>query len=126
MTLASDRAFPRHSHDQLGIGVIISGAHRSWSGIGHVEAEAGDMIMVNPGEMHDGTPVAGGERAWQMLYFDPLLAAEITNDGDVGSVEMVRAAARDPALTSLFARLFACITAPTADPFLIEERCCAW
>lgn len=46
-TLASDRVFPRHSHDQLGVGVIVSGAHRSWSDIGNVEARAGDIIMVN-------------------------------------------------------------------------------
>jgi AraC-like DNA-binding protein len=55
-TLTSDRTFPRHSHDQLGIGVMLSGAHRSWSGVGHVEAQSGDIIMVNPGEMHDGMP----------------------------------------------------------------------
>lgn len=55
-TIASDRTFPRQSHDQLGIGVMLSGAHRSWSSIGHVEARAGDVIMVNPGEMHDGMP----------------------------------------------------------------------
>jgi AraC-like ligand binding domain len=47
MTLTSDRSFPRHSHDQLGIGVIFHGAHSSWSGVGQVEALAGDVIMVN-------------------------------------------------------------------------------
>ena len=61
-TLASDRVFPRHSHDQLGIGMMVSGAHRSWSGIGNVEAHADDIIMVNPGEMHDGMPLGDGPR----------------------------------------------------------------
>ena len=56
MTLASNHHFPRHSHDQFGVGVIAFGAQRSWSGVGHVEASAGDVIMVNPGEMHDGAP----------------------------------------------------------------------
>ena len=56
MTLASNHHFPRHSHDQFGVGVITFGAPRSWSGVGHVEASAGDVIMVNPGEMHDGAP----------------------------------------------------------------------
>src|SRR5260370_31585975 len=76
-TLASDRAFPRHSHDQLGIGVMFSGAHRSWSGVGHVEAQAGDIIMVNPGEIHDGMPVGDGVREWRMLYLDGPLVAPI-------------------------------------------------
>ena len=49
VSLKSLRQFPRHSHDQFGIGVINSGGHRSWSGIGWVDAICGDMIMVNPG-----------------------------------------------------------------------------
>ena len=62
MTLFSNHTFPRHSHDQFGIGIMTSGAQRSWSVIGQVESEAGDVIMVNPGEMHDGMPVDGFAR----------------------------------------------------------------
>ena len=51
LSLASDRAYPRHSHDQFGIGVIAFGGHRSWSGRGAVEAGPGDVIMVNPGAL---------------------------------------------------------------------------
>src|SRR5260370_19884411 len=69
-TLASDRAFPRHSHDQLGIGVMFSGAHRSWRSDGHGEAQASDSIIVNPGQMHGGMPVrGGGDRVGRLLYF---------------------------------------------------------
>ncbi|WP_205186981.1 AraC family ligand binding domain-containing protein, partial [Burkholderia sp. LMG 13014] len=60
ISLESDRAFPRHAHDEFGVGVIVSGAHRSWSGRGQVDALAGDAIMVNPGEMHDGSPIEVG------------------------------------------------------------------
>ena len=49
MTLVSNHHFPRHSHDQFGIGVIAFGAQRSWSGVGLVSAFAGDVIMANPG-----------------------------------------------------------------------------
>lgn len=35
-----------------------------------VEAGAGDLITVNPGEVHDGAPI-GESRAWAMLYFPP-------------------------------------------------------
>ncbi len=34
----SDRSFPRHMHDQFGIGVIERGAQKSASGRGIVEA----------------------------------------------------------------------------------------
>ena len=45
MTLVSNHQFPRHSHEQFGIGVMAFGAQRSWSGIGSVSARAGDVIL---------------------------------------------------------------------------------
>lgn len=72
--LVSARAFPRHAHDQFGLGVLLSGAQRSWSGRGHVEAGPGDVITTNPGEMHDGVPSAGAQRAWRMVYLSPSAA----------------------------------------------------
>lgn len=72
--LVSARAFPRHAHDQFGLGVVISGAQRSWSGRGAVEAGAGDVITTNPGEMHDGVPASGAPRAWRMIYLNPSVA----------------------------------------------------
>ncbi|MDQ1185358.1 helix-turn-helix domain-containing protein [Agrobacterium larrymoorei] len=67
----SDRSFPRHMHDQFGIGVIERGAQKSASGRGVVEAEAGRVITVNPGEVHDGIALSERGRAWTMLYLDP-------------------------------------------------------
>ena len=69
-SLWTEHAFPRHAHDQFGVGVVTSGAQRSWSGIGPVEAEAGDVITVNPGEIHDGRPHGCAARAWRMLYLE--------------------------------------------------------
>ncbi|MGP4726691.1 AraC family transcriptional regulator [Agrobacterium deltaense] len=66
----SDRSFPRHMHDQFGIGLIERGAQKSLSGRGMVEAGAGHLITVNPGEVHDGIPLGEGGRAWRMLYLD--------------------------------------------------------
>lgn len=73
MTLVSNHHFPRHSHEQFGVGVIAFGAQRSWSGIGSVSAAAGDVIMLNPGEIHDGTPIDGRARGWQIMYIDPVI-----------------------------------------------------
>lgn len=122
MTFASNHHFPRHSHDQFGIGVIAFGAHRSWSGVGHVDASAGDVIMVNPGEMHDGAPLHGDPRGWRMIYLDPAIVAGEVEDEIVGLVEIVRPVARDPRLARHFARLFACLTASRSDGLAREEN----
>lgn len=79
--LVSARAFPRHAHDQIGLGVLLSGAQRSWSGRGQVEACAGDVITTNAGEMHDGAPSAGPQRAWRMVYLSPLAASRYLATG---------------------------------------------
>lgn len=71
----SSRSFGRHMHDQFGIGLVLGGAQRSASGRGEVEASAGDLISVNPAEVHDGMPIGASARRWRMLYFDPQLIA---------------------------------------------------
>lgn len=43
--------------------MIAFGAERSWSGVGQVNALAGDVILVNPGELHDGAPLDGAIQA---------------------------------------------------------------
>lgn len=66
----SDRRFGRHFHDQFGVGVMLAGAQISASGRGEVQAQKGDVITVNPGEVHDGRPIGQSARHWCMLYFD--------------------------------------------------------
>ncbi len=123
MALRTDHVFPRHSHDVFGIGVVAEGAQRSWSGIGAVEAAAGDVITVNPGEVHDGAPVGGVPRGWRMLYLDPALVLRTAaEEVGAGLPQIARPALRDPVLAGLFARLFARATAhPAPDPLALEE-----
>ena len=121
MTLFSNHAFPRHSHDQLGIGIMTSGAQRSWSVIGQVESEAGDVIMVNPGEMHDGVPVDGCARGWRILYLDPArVAREVAEEATDGEM-IVRPVARDPQLARHVARLFAQMENALQDNLAADE-----
>lgn len=40
----SDEAFPCHSHEDFGIGRMVGGAQKSWSGQGMVEAAPGSLI----------------------------------------------------------------------------------
>jgi AraC-like DNA-binding protein len=124
MTMLTEHAFPRHSHDQFGIGVMTSGAQRSWSVIGEVESEAGDVIMLNPGEMHDGAPM-GGARGWHILYLGPALVAREIAD-DVSRELVIRPVARDPALAVHVVQLFKQFQSPRPDSLVAEESllCC--
>ena len=111
-------AFPRHSHEQFGFGLIERGAQRSMSGRGVVEAQTGDIITVNPGEVHDGAPLVDTGRAWRMLYLDPDLIAETAcdaNEGKTRTCEFVHPVLRDDALTGTFRVLYGALTNPQED-----------
>ena len=122
MTLVSNHHFPRHAHDQFGMGLIAFGAQRSWSSVGAVEAEASDMIMVNPGEIHDGIPLGGKARGWRIVYFDPKTIAGLVSEELSKPMEIARPVAHDPLLARSFNRLFASFTDPYPDPLCAEER----
>jgi len=121
MTLASNHAFPRHAHDQFGIGLVGFGAQRSWSGVGQVDAGAGDLIAVNPGEIHDGAPVGDCVRGWRMLYLDPSFMAEQIADEGGGPIEIIRPVMRDPVLAARFEQLFERLTARAPDLLAVEQ-----
>lgn len=102
----SDRHYGRHWHATLGIGWIEHGAQRSASGRGPVEAQAGDLISSNPGEVHDGHPIGGSPRRWQMLYFEPAVAAGWLDRPRPGDVDIGRPVFQDPTLRAALQRLF--------------------
>lgn len=100
----SERAFARHAHDEFGVGLVTAGAQRSWSGRGPVEAVQGNLITVNPAELHDGAPI-GGPRSWSMLYVSPRVVGAAINDLEGGRRSMRELHAPvvdDPRLVSLF------------------------
>lgn len=118
-------AFGRHTHDQFGIGVILRGAQKSLSGRGIVEAEAGDIITVNPGEVHDGSPIGESGRTWRMLYFDPAAFTgpiRALTDGRNETAELSHPAMRDPASAASFLTLFRAMTDPRGGDSEIEGR----
>lgn len=113
--VAADSAhtFGRHIHGQFGIGVILRGAQKSSSGRGVVEAEAGDVITVNPDEVHDGSPIGDHGRSWQMLYFDPdvfIKPIHALTDGRDDMAELSHPAIKDLVSAKLFLNLYHAIT----------------
>lgn len=105
---ATGHSFPKHTHDQFGIGLIEAGAQMSLSGRGMVRAEAGDVISVSPNEVHDGMPI-GESRAWSMLYFDPRLIGDLLEDigeGQIGEIEFPAPVIRNGQIAACFSALF--------------------
>ncbi|MEJ8855414.1 AraC family transcriptional regulator [Variovorax robiniae] len=112
---ASKRSFPRHLHDVFGIGVIDRGGQRSDSGRGAVEAVRGDVITVNPGEVHDGIAMQGRMRTWRMLHLSPALVSDFAP-----GLEWTRPVLNDPALRWRVHRLFVAV-AQGADALALEQ-----
>lgn len=103
----SAHAFGRHTHDEFGIGLIERGAQKSVSGRGTVEAGPGDLITVNPGEVHDGKPFDTTGRRWRMLYIQSSRLLDAAADVAPGSsFEFIAPVIRDAALSSRFQALF--------------------
>jgi AraC-like DNA-binding protein len=114
MSATTARSFPRHTHDQYGIGLVDSGGHASWSGRGPVEAGPGHFICVNPGEVHDGRAIGRRTRSWRILYFEPALLEALRTDileGAAASFTFAAPVFADGPMTRLFDTAFACARA---------------
>ena len=110
-------AFGRHTHDDFGIGLIERGAQKSASGRGVVEAGPGDIITVNPGEVHDGKPFDASGRRWRMLYVEPARLLDAARDVAPGvSFEFTAPVIRDAVLADRFRALFNAVTMDDALP----------
>jgi AraC-like DNA-binding protein len=122
----SSHVFSRHTHEQFGIGVIDRGAQKSHSGRGMVEAGAGDTITVNPGEVHDGSPIGDFGRSWRMLYLNPSLIEQLAHHVDgsqTKSNEFNNPVIRNAQVSNLFGELFATITSgDERDAYLRAEE----
>jgi len=101
----SARHYRRHSHAVFGVGLIEHGAQKSASGRGQVEAYAGDVIMCNPGEVHDGQPLGGPSRRWRMVYLEPAAMAAAMGVPDAAALELTRPVAQDARLRRALDRL---------------------
>ena len=112
-------------HEQFGIGVVVQGAQKSLSGMGMVEAMAGDTITVNPGEIHDGTPIGENGRCWQMLYVEPALIASLMGDiteGKTVQAEFSLPVMRDKRISQAVQALFTAMTSPQGAHTSAEEQ----
>ncbi|CDZ46435.1 L-rhamnose operon transcriptional activator RhaR [Neorhizobium galegae bv. officinalis] len=90
-----------------------------------MEAGPGDVITVNPGEVHDGAPIGDEGRFWQMLYFDPDVIAEAVADirqGRPGEFEFADPVLRQLPQAATMRQLFTAMTAGQAGAELRRQE----
>lgn len=78
----SERHYPKHWHTTYGFGLIARGAHRSASPVGAVDAYAGDIVCMNPGDVHDGRPLVEASRRWYTVYVEPEVLDRVAGRAD--------------------------------------------
>ncbi len=120
ISITSDQSFPRHSHDEFGFGYVVSGGQQSWSGRGLVEAQAGDIITVNAGELHDGIGISGAPRHWRMIYIRPDVIAGCA-DVPAPEAEFHHPVMRDAQRRDHVIRTIAAAMQEGRDPHHFEE-----
>jgi len=124
MSATTSRAFPRHTHDQYGVGVVDRGGHASLSGRGQVEAGPGNLIFVNPGEVHDGRALGAGPRSWRMLYLDPAAMVAARDDvleGATAAPDFASPVFADERLRHAFDTAFRCATKREVEHEMVVE-----
>ncbi|HAR96727.1 MAG TPA: AraC family transcriptional regulator [Deltaproteobacteria bacterium] len=101
--------FPKHSHDVFAFGIVERGVqgteHR---GTTHI-AVAGEVCLVNPGEVHTGYTTDEGGWSYRCCYPDVGLISEIAyqdSDRTWGQPYFPSPVIRDPVVYDRFRRLF--------------------
>nr|WP_284727824.1 AraC family transcriptional regulator [Sphingomonas psychrolutea] len=100
------------------------GGQMSASGRGQVTAGAGDIITVNPGEVHDGEPLRGEVREWRMLYLSTEHMREVSLGFDrLGEFEFTAPVFHKSEMAGSFASAFTRLTeADLAQPELATNE----
>jgi AraC-like DNA-binding protein len=93
--------YGRHFHETVAIGTIVSGACLHTTERQQHRLQAGDLVIVNPGEVHDCRQIGAQPLSYRMLYLDPALIA--AHQGRVGRAGFQAFAAGATAVTG---RLF--------------------
>lgn len=79
----SDHAFERHSHDCFAIGATTHGIQRFRCKGKQYDSQAGDFVLFNPDEDHDGRPgTAEGFRYTIWYVPDDVVSGSLAADGE--------------------------------------------
>ncbi len=72
-----DHHFPRHFHDHFVIELVLKGADSFYCNGKNFTALEGDLVLINPGEVHTGNTLCGQALNYFCLYPKPEVMASI-------------------------------------------------
>ena len=110
--------YPRHSHSTWAIGVVDDGTGGIWYRGANERGGPGELIAINPGEVHTGYPLERGGISYSMLYVGEELVKEIL-PGTTEPPMFPAIAVQDSALVPKLRRL--CRSLEAGDPSLKTE-----
>jgi len=115
-------AFRKHTHDTYSIGIVLQG-HSTFFHSGRTDSiTAGDVVLIEPGEVHACNPRSGSAMVYYMLYIDvPFMQRIAPSDG--GAVRFRESVVRDAALYASLVRWCGAVFAANGQMALaIETR----
>lgn len=110
--------YPRHSHSTWSIGVVDDGTGGIWYKGSNERGGPGEIIAINPGDVHTGYPLQKSGISYSMLYIGDELVKDIL-PGITAPPIFPGVAIRDPALASSLRRL--CRRLEFGSPSLVAE-----
>lgn len=114
--------YDKHFHDTFSIGQITGGRSRYVNGSQRETVTAGDVVVMNPGDVHACNPIAGEAWSYRMLYVDRDWLAGLQHDLGFSANRDLQAfsttVARDPVLFAGFAALARLLVDDAAEPLL--------
>lgn len=79
-----EHVFDRHSHDTFSIGVTLGGVQRFECRGARHDCVAGDLILFNPDEPHNGRAGEDDGFRYTMFYVEPAALDALLGDGERG------------------------------------------
>ena len=79
----SQHSFPRHFHDHYVIELVLKGADRFYCAGKNFTATVNQLVLINPGEVHTGSTIAGIPLQYFSIYPDKKALQEVSDTLDV-------------------------------------------
>lgn len=75
-----DFTFPKHSHDYYAFGTILNGAEQFMTRGTNYVASRGQLLMMNPMQVHDGGPASDDGYQYQIMFIAPEVFGDLVRE----------------------------------------------
>ncbi|WP_417830397.1 AraC family ligand binding domain-containing protein [Thalassospira sp.] len=73
-------SFPKHSHDYYAFGTILNGAEKFMTRGTNYVAARGQILIMNPMQVHDGGPASDEGYQYQIMFIDPKVFGDMVGE----------------------------------------------